>query len=281
MNQMYECPFLLCEADNAFVNLVSNRITAYGHIPYTIPVPLIVDVIKESALFFYDNWWGATENSFWTIDHLDIEHYCQRWNTRDPRCYKGGCCDTTREAISYSITLPKKVHNVLEIFEIGKSIDNDVTSNAMTDSFQVLQSQTVSMSGMSLIGINNNLYIEERVCRMVERNAIKSVMGTMVPFNFNVLTKNLIIHQEITYNLALRCMTDVNIQSLYNNNMFQQYVIYRCKQELRRVIGGHTVELPGGTTINVDEICNVDGFDELVARLKASSGVGDIILQNH
>lgn len=275
---MYSCPFVLCEADNAFINMVSNRITAYGHIPYTVPVPLIVDIIKESAKFFYDNWWGSSENSFWTIDSEDIKHYIQNWHVGDPRCYKNGC-DTTRQSLSYSITLPKKIQNVLEIYEIGKAVDNDINSNTMTEQSQFLASQSSSVAGMSLIGINNNLYIQERVCRMIERTAIKSVTGTMVPFNFNTLTNNLIIHQEINYNLALRCLSSVNVECLYNNEMFTQYVILQCKRELKRIIGGHSVELPGGVTLNVDEICDTEDLESLKERIKASSGIGDVILQ--
>ena len=276
---MNQCPFELSRADNDFVNYIQNRLTSYNHIPYALPVPLIVDLIRETAKFFYNNWWGSSENSFWTIDRKDIQHFRQDWSVGESRCFNN-CC-TVRESISYSITLPHKIQNVLDIYEVGKAIDNDITSNALTDQAQILASQSTSVSGMSLVGINNNLYIEERVCRMVERTAMKSVMGTMVPFNFNVVTKNLIIHQEIQYNLALRCLSNVNVQCLYDHELFQRYVLYRAKEELKRIIGAHTVELPGGTTLNIEEICNTDGFEDLKEKIKISSGLGDVILQKY
>jgi 16S rRNA A1518/A1519 N6-dimethyltransferase RsmA/KsgA/DIM1 with predicted DNA glycosylase/AP lyase activity len=41
-------PYSVNEQDINFINLVQNKITGYGQIPYTVPTNLIIDVIEES-----------------------------------------------------------------------------------------------------------------------------------------------------------------------------------------------------------------------------------------
>ena len=52
------------------------------------------------------------------------------------------------------------------------------------------------------------------------------------------------------------------------------------KKELKRLIAGHTFNLPGGVTVSADEICNnLDDAENVENLIKSSSGVGDIIMK--
>ena len=51
--------------------------------------------------------------------------------------------------------------------------------------------------------------------------------------------------------------------------------------ELRRLLGGHTFQLPGEVQLNVDELCANcnEEVQEVKDILKGSTGIGDLILQ--
>ena len=65
-------PYSVNEQDINFINLVQNKITGYGQIPYTVPTNLIIDVIKSSAKFFYQWYPLALHHSFYAIKKSDI-----------------------------------------------------------------------------------------------------------------------------------------------------------------------------------------------------------------
>lgn len=260
----------LDEQDVQFVNLIQNRITAYGQIPYQVPQQLILDLIKESASFFFKYYWGSSETVWGCLEKEFITKYEDDHENL-----------SNRRAISYNIQLPKYVKNVIEIYERGRNMTaNNISYQSASNSMQLINRQ-YSMSatgGFSLVGINNWLYQTEAITHLVEDNVYQSCCTVMVPYNFNIYTKTLIIHQEIKKDFVLKYSRNVHIHYLYEDELFIRYVVARCKQELKRIIGSHTIELPGGVTLDVENICDTEDFETITDRIKNGSGVGDVIL---
>jgi hypothetical protein len=254
----------LIAADKVFIDLINNRITMYGEIPYTIPQKLIIEIIKESARYFFRHYYRATHKTFYHLLIADIKEYLHVSNL------------TEQGLVDYVVTLPSYVNVVEDIWECD-SVDQP-TSQELIENIQLLQ--RAAPYGQSILGINNNLYIEEACVRMIEEQNYTSIFGTSVPFHYNNLNHQLNIHKLPNYNLVLKIWGNVDIQLLYRDDLFIRYVIGRCKQELKRKIAGHTIELPGGVTLNADEICNnIEDVEKVEEQLKTSGGIGDLILE--
>lgn len=249
----------LSQADVEFIQLVDNRITAFGQIPYTIPQKLIIGVIKDSARYFHKHYHRATEKRYFRMLKDDIL----------------AASLVTGNNGNYLVTLPAYVAVLMEIYEADNG--NGVpTSQELIENIQLLQRS--APYGQSILGINNSLYIIEAAARMIEEQAFSSIFKTSVPFNFNITTKSLNIRKTLQSNILLECLVNVDIQYLYNDDYFIRHVIGRCKQELKRIIAGHTIELPGGATLNADEICNnLEDVEKVEDIIKNSGGIGDLI----
>ena len=167
--------------------------------------------------------------------------------------------------------------------EVGARIGyNNDSSNSEFDYSYGVSSPIYYQSspyGQTLIGINQMLYTTNYAVRLVEQTNMQSIFFQSVPFNFNIITKRLTIHKDIEKSFVLRCIVDIQLQYLYEDEQFQEYVIAKTKKELKRTLGSHTIELPGGATMNVEEICNdLDVIETIENDLKQASGVGDILM---
>lgn len=255
----------LLEADRNFIDLVQNRITIYGQIPYKVPEKLIIDIIKESARYFYRHYFRATQKSFYYVSKEDIIDFTQH-NSTNPGY---------ENMSDYYLNLPGWVNVVYEVWHTNQT--TMPTSQELLNNIQLLQRS--APYGQSVLGINNQLYIIEATCRMIEEQNYNSIFGTSVPFNYNPLTHKLNIHKNIVTNLMLEVLVNVDIQLLYNDDLFIRHVIARVKQELKRLIASHTIQLPGDVTLNADEICNnIEDVEKVEEILKQSGGIGDVIM---
>ena len=228
----------------------------------------IVFYYKE---YFYKHNWRCGQRSFWYLDKKDVERYVKKFGKDD------------RVSQSFSVVLPQPIRNVEDIMEVGTGIIYGDGSSDSEYNFSYGVSSPIyqqsSPYGQTLIGINQSLYAINYGIRLVEQTAMQSVFFQSVPFNFNITTKLLTIHKNLEKSFVLRCIVDIQLQRLYEDELFQEFVIAHVKRELKRVLGGHTIELPGGVTMNPDEICdNLEVIDTIKEQLKQSSGVGDILM---
>lgn len=254
----------LITADKIFIDSVCDRITVYGQIPYTVPQKLVIDIIKDSARYFFKWNWRATDKSFYRLTKESILDYTQANPNVGYENMRG-----------YLVQLPSYVQVVYEIHEANKQ--NWQLSEKIIENAQLAQRS--SPYGQSIMGINSSLYIVDAMCAMIEAQAFQSTLGTTVPFSFNPLTKQLTIEKEINDTLLLETLCNVDIQVLYNDDLFKRHVIGCVKRELKRVLGGHTFLLPGGVTMNAEEVCNnLEDIEKVEDIIKAGSGMGDIIM---
>lgn len=289
--------------DRLFIEKVNNRLTLYGQLPYTIPEKLIVEIIKESALYFYRmGYWRSQQTAFFRLPKKEIIEFMENAgkgsHINEPICEDYPDCDhqthhihpeeigtkhglDTRNIRGRGIKLPSYINAIRDIYQVNK--DNYSQEEIFNSSAEYFYSNRASSYGSSLQGINQNLYIYEVTAKIQEQAVWQSVMGTSVPFTYNNTMHTLIIHKELAesdVSLMLYCECNVPIENLYVDDLFIKYVIGRCKQELRRMLGSHTFQLPGDVTINVDEIClNADTEVQSVEdTLKGGTGIGDLIL---
>lgn len=248
----------LTQKDKLFVDNINDIITMYGQIPYTVPQKLIVNSIIDTGRLFYDQYYKATSKRFYRIPY-------EMFTNMD---YRNVVEITSMGCI---VKLPSFVRAIYDLHETKK---NRPLAIAL-----VGNSGGTRTGNGSILGINSYLYSMELAARMVAENANSSIFGREIPFKFNALENSLIIHDNVTKDIILECYAAVDIQDLYKDGYFKRYVLAITKRELKRVIGGHTFNLPGNVTVNADEICNnLEDSEKIEELLKAGNGIGDIIM---
>lgn len=243
--------------DMDFISQIENRITLYGQLPYTIPQKLIVEVIKQSAKWFYVHSASTWKQSYFHISKSDI------------------IADNKMNGFSTClINLPPRIRIVQEIYDSSESKDMDLSS-AM-----YLSASVGGAQGLYQSNIDNHLYILEGATKMVESRALKYSFSSKMPFEYVTQTSELILKRIPENNILLDVKCDIPLQKLYDYTFFYDHVLSKCRSELKRLIGGHTFPLPGDVTVNGDEICEGhDLWKEIETSVKASNGLGDIIMK--
>lgn len=253
----------LSPRDREFINMVLNRITMYNQIPYTLPEMMIVDLIKSAAKYFYKYYSNALKQSYYYIESKDIHQYAGDGDYR-----------------YISIVVDHKIRNVMEAHEVNSKLR--AWSYQDGDRFSTGTIAGMSVNKPELIGIDNNMYLIEYAVKMVEQRAYDNMFQTKMPISFSYETHELLFKRKPAYSaIVLKVLKCVNVEDLYNDTFFERYIIATAKRELRRKIGSHTIELPGGVTLNTDEVCNIEDIEKVEDIIKLSSGVGDIILKRN
>lgn len=308
VNNYNEPQIQLIPADREFIETINNKLTMYGQLQYTIPQKMIISIIKESAQYFFRmGYWRSQQTVFYRLPKSEIIEFLKNKKQCDcvpddgdesngEFCPKYPDCEHKQHHVhpeminkdyrnlrGYAITLPGFVNNIREIWESNnhETIPDEAFNS--TNEF-LMNMQRLNPYGYSQMGINNNLYYQEVCVSIVLSNVYQSVFGESVPFRFNSANKTLIINKDIkpeTVSLMIQCDCNVDIQYLYTDDLFIKFVYARCKQELKRLIASHTIQLPGDVTLNADEICSnwETEIQEVKDELKGSTGIGDIILQ--
>lgn len=258
---------ILDAVDTEFFNRINNGITLYGQLPYSIPRNLIIDCIKRAARYFYEWYPGVTKPTYYVASLSDFINTKNEITT--------GAVNKTITEKSRFLNLSHRISVVRKIHEPGYGYN-----------FQDMVDETYSNQGLSSgdkrhTGIDNNLFFTELTTKMVEVNMIQAMMGTTIAFKFNQHDKTLYLKSAPKSDKVLiECKSNVHIHNLYNDSFFERLVMGYSKRELKRLIAGHTFELPGGVVLNADEICNnLEDIESVEEKIKLMSTMGDIIIK--
>lgn len=264
--------------DNEFIDRILNILTLYNSLPYTIPRKMVEEVIKSSARYFYCNYDGAWRQSYQLVTKQSVEENLQTLYGSYTNLN-----NVTHGEYALSIRLSPRIRIVKEIFRAEASSKNIFEDALKTEYTTENSSNRGSYGGF---GINNStidrhLFLLQNITKMVEINNLMAISNRPFPFSYNTESNMLLLKDRIDTPLILHCYIDNDINQLYNNTLFERHVIGCAKRELKRLIGSHTIELPGNVTLNPDEICNnLEDIERVEEIVKNSSGIGDILFKN-
>jgi len=93
----------------------------------------------------------------------------------------------------------------------------------------------------------------------------RQVLQNTMSYTFNYLNhKFRFLGEKPVYTVVFQVYTKIDDCSLFGDEIFFRYVVARCKQQLARVMGTFTYNLPGGITINYD-LYKSEGDEEIAA----------------
>jgi len=257
----------LDEKDLEFFNRINNNITLYGQLPYNIPQQLIIENIKSAARFFYEYHPMVTKPVFYvlTLDKFEDKQYLISTG------------DSTKNINQFEkiIKLSPRIKVVRKIY------DNDQGHNWDDLIDESYSNGPIGLTYGANGGIDSQLFYTEITTKMVEVQALTSMMTTTITFKYNQFDNTLYLRTKPkTDQILIECKATVHIHNLYNNPYFERLVLGYSKRDLKRLIAGHTFQLPGEVTINAEEICNnLEDIETVEQLIKSQSTAGDIILK--
>lgn len=220
-----------------FIQLVSDDITASGSIPVSLNENEIIRIAKKEAEWFYHEWNEAFEET-WTIIH--------------PNMFR------TRDFLSArSIQLPECVLGIKEFREIN---DGGRLFGIADPAFSL---DRVVAADMYLSPWSSSDTVTYRTIQYSYWDLLRSYILTDISFDFNPNTHKLKVTGRTPDRAVLiRAYTKIPLENLYNDPLFQRWVIAKCKISMGRILGTFTVNLIGGVTVNAD-MWKSEGQDEL------------------
>jgi hypothetical protein len=217
------------------IQIVNDEITGSGALPYSVPERESERIINQALIWFYQNYQYAVETQYYVIE--------KRWFS-DPEFKK------TR-----SILLPDCVVSIFECSEISGggrlgTIDRDFSDNR-------LLAAEIYLAPFA----SDDLVL--RTAQYSYWDLTKAFILERVRFDYNLNTHRLkILGRDPKKNLFLQAYVKIDESKLYDDWYFQRWVTAQSKVSLARILGFFTFNLPGGVTINADNI-KEEGTTEL------------------
>lgn len=264
----------LTKYDSRFISEIHNELTMFGELQHSIPQRQIIENIKTSARFFYNNASYATSNSFFILRASDIKAYTKSADV--------GASDFN----GVFVKVPPQIRIVSKLNFLNTSSpqgDFERSFDMLNMGMQTGVSGNAPLRNLGLVGyggIDKDLFFMEHVVKMVESQAVRSIIGKVIPYKYNPENSTLHIQAKITQDIGLTVKCDLPIYNLYNDDLFRRHVISLCHQSLKRKIAGLTIELPSGATLSADEICNkFEDAKDVEELVKNGSGLGAMIIK--
>lgn len=233
-----------------FINEVTQELTVSCQLPYNIPKKEIARIIERAKQWFYKHYEYSVEEKYLA---LTPEEYHK--NTEAFR--KTG-----------EITLPNAVWAVNAVFQLNRfsgedgGFSNWSFNSSDTDFALDKWIYNAYYGGGEGIASENLMYF---VINEYFVDNARTVLQNTMSYTFNYLNhKFRFLGEKPVNTVVFQVYTKIDDCSLFGDEIFFRYVVARCKQQLARVMGTFTYNLPGGITINYD-LYKTEGDEEIAA----------------
>lgn len=242
---------------DSFINDLSNDLTAYCQLPFSLPKKSLAQIIEQAKKYFYAHYEDAVEEMYIAVSK-------EAFKTTD---FKKGYRDNAPEKVTKEdlksnrgvVLMPDNVYSVNAVYEIGGY--NGENGGWMSTSLwntrdkdfaigKFVYSNTYDL-GAGASGAADNL-----MCYVINEywlDTARQVLQHKIGFNYNRLTHKFRFTGELPKNTCIfQVYVTVDDCSLYQDEMFYRYCRAAAMQQMGRIIGTFTYNLPGGVTINAD-----------------------------
>jgi hypothetical protein len=224
---------------------IQEELTFSKALPYVIPEKEIARIIRIAEGYFYDNWRHAVEPRYLAIpqDVFKNDRFKKERAIRLPDCVQ--FVHQAREPRGASI--------------FG-SIDRDFSENKFIGS-EIFLTPFIGES------------IMYRTILFSFLDLTKGFVLDTFAYNYNRNTHDLIImgRSPIANGMVLEVAKKIELEDLYNDELFQRYVRAKAKLRLGELLTSFDYNLPGGVKVNyLNMVTRAD--EELKAVLEMMKG---------
>lgn len=229
------------ELDYQFIQRVVNEVTQSCALPFAVPANRVPEYIIQAAQWFWENVDFACEERLYLLKNSDI-------------CKEG--------KLNKILQLPQFVmgihgcYKVQERMKYGTMGDFSLERMLMSSYSMFGGAGTVAggfngMTGMAGYTLN------DVVMSMYEVDTFNQYLNPPLSYSFNQYSSKLNIMGDLGYSdVLINCMIRCRIQDLYNNYYFFRFVVSLCKKALNTIYGMFEFKLPGGVTINYNNLAD-------------------------
>lgn len=214
------------------IDIVQGELTFSGALPKILPDKEIKRLIQERCLeYFYKNWQYAVIKTYFKLVQAALTPL---------QC--------TGEQF---IQMPEEVEGVVRIMNIDDP-----------SLFRIgIQSPNLSIN----FGVTNQPYLTSYVSNVGEMATYRQVLSAFsdevnklarnfTKFTFNYVDKRMHILDIVKNDLMLEVYVRIEQESLFDNQLFKEYVIGWSRKRTGELLGTYTFNMPGNFQYNANDI---------------------------
>lgn len=219
-----------------FIQEIKDELTGSCALPYSIPVREFERIIRRAKQWFRINYQYAVETQYFVLPLATIFESAEFKKSR-------------------SVDLPECVVSVFEVKEIkGWS---KVTMFGADFSAEKMIAQELYLSPFQA---------EDLVLRTAYESYMdlsKAFFLERIGYDFNHNTHKLkILGRNPKFDVFLQTYIDINEEHLYDDIIFREWCSAEAKISLGKILGMFSYQLPGGVSINADNLIS-EGTDKI------------------
>jgi hypothetical protein len=224
--------------EQEFISDVKQELTVACAVPIVPKDAELKRIIKYAAEWFYKNFEDSVEERYYAIPKTVFRSDAFRRNR--------------------TIPMPDCVFSVFQLKKLkedfSSSLSFDGTSDLGIDKFIFKDSANLGFGSESLMYYVVNLFWLDTTSH---------IMNHTITYNFNRNSHKLFIGGETPdRDIVASCFVKMDLEFLFNEEVFYRYVVATAKTQMSRVIGTFKYPLPGGVEINYD-LLREEGKDML------------------
>lgn len=222
------------EIDYQFVLRVQNEVTTSCALPFALPVERILENIRTTAMWFWQESDFACEERYYLLKNSDI------------------CRGNIMNKIAQLPSQVVGVHGVYKVNEgLRYGVMGDFSIERMLLSSYSMFGGVGTVGGGFVNGTTQGYTLPDMVMSMYEVDTFNQTLNPTLTYNFNQFSHKLVILGDLGWSDVLICCSiRCRIQDLYNDYYFYRAVVAACKKNLGTIYGMYEFKLPGGVTIN-------------------------------
>lgn len=236
----------LSPVDFAFIERVTERVTSSNALPFNIPKGQMPDIIRRAAQYHYE----------WNPDATE-----QRW-----LLLPSGSIQQARQLdFNAPLRLPDYVKAIFQVYTSGAGISLGISSRdfARAVLFQSYSTNYRAFStGQTGTGQTfrqsyaaSHPTVSSNIVSLFEYSNYKSVFNKGIRFHFNENSHIFnVMGQTNGASIVVDAVIKLALEDLYNDIYFEDYVCALIEQQLGRIMMTFNFTLPGGITVNYDQI---------------------------
>lgn len=239
------------------INEVIQELTVSCQLPYSIPKKEIARIVDKAKMWFYKQYEYSVEEKYLALT---------------PDQYGAGTQQFQRTG---EVILPDAVWSVTSVFQINRfsgedgGFSNWSFDSSDTDFALDKWIYNAYYGGGEGIASENLMYF---VINEFFVDYARTALQNMMSYNFNYLNHKFRFMGEKPVNTVIfQVYTKLDDCSLFSDEIFFRYIVARCKQQLARVMGTFSYNLPGNITINYD-LYKSEGDEEIQSIIDEMKG---------
>jgi len=254
---------------DSFINDLSNDLTAYCQLPFSLPKKSLAQIIEQAKKYFYAHYEDAVEEMYIAVskEAFKTTEFKKGYNDSAPTKVTKEDLKSTRGVV----IMPDTVYSVNAVYEIGgyqgetggwmsTSVWNTRDKDFAIGKF--IYADTYDL-GAGASGAADNL-----MCYVINEywlDTARQVLQHKIGYNYNRLTHRFRFTGELPKGTCIfQVYVTIDDCDLYQDELFYRYCRAAAMQSMGRIIGTFTYNLPGGVTINAD-MYTQEGQDALDA----------------